>query len=234
MAGQQTATLVQATVITPGVRELTLQPDGDTLIDFRPGQWLSFTLPIGDKGALVRAYSLGNAPRGDGTLTITFDLVGGGIGSEYLWNVEPGETLSFTGPMGNFTLPDGDAPLLFLARYTGIVPFRAMLQALERGDAQSRTVHLVYGIPNESEILYHDELKVMAANHAWFDYHPIIATLGDERTVLERHAADWMPCTPMVCGVREFTAPTRAYLMEKFGLERRDVILENYNGPSGR
>jgi NAD(P)H-flavin reductase len=51
--------------------------------------------------------------------------------------------VEFTGPLGNFVLPEGDAPLLLVARFTGVVPFRAMLLALERGDYAARPVRLV-------------------------------------------------------------------------------------------
>ena len=233
MSDEQTATIVEIKQLTPQVREMTLQPEGDTLIGFRPGQWLSTHLPVGEKPPLVRAYSLANAPRSDGGLVLCFDRVAGGLGSEYLWNRSAGEVLRFSGPTGNFLLPDGDAPLVLVARYTGIVPFRAMLQAIERGDAVRRPVHLIYGLPDERELLYHDEFAALAERAGdWFDYYPVHLTESDEIAALTRHAGDWPPFVPMVCGTRNFTFPTRAHLMATFGFDRKQVKIENYNGPS--
>ena len=45
---------------------------------------------------------------------------------------------------------------------------------------------------------------------------------------LERHAPDWLPFQPMVCGVRAFTRPVREFFQE-IGFDRRAVRMENYD-----
>lgn len=222
-----TAAITSARTLAPHVREITLHPEGPE-IDYAPGQWISLRLPVGQKPPLIRAYSLATAPSPDGSLILCLDRVDGGLGSSYLWDAPVGTVLEFTGPLGNFVLPEGETPLVFVARFTGIVPFRAMLQALEAGGV-CRRVHLVYGAENTGDLIYHDELTALATRAAWLDYHPIPYPEG-EFAVLEAHSSDWMPFTPMVCGVREFTAPARAFFMEHCGLERRAVKLENYSG----
>jgi ferredoxin-NADP reductase len=234
MHSDRTATLVEAKFLAPHVRELTLQPDGDSFVGFTPGQWLSLRLPVGDRPPLVRAYSLGNAPRADGTLTICLDRIEGGLGSEYLYDVTPGTVLEFSCPLGNFTLPDGDGALLMVARFTGVVPFRAMIQALARGDAARRRTRLVHGAGSVGDLIYRDEFAALANGSDWFEYFPITAETGDECSVLADHAADWEPFVPMLSGIREFTFPTRAYLMETYGFDRKQIRVENYNGPTAR
>ena len=66
-----------------------------------------------------------------GELILVLDRVPGGLGSNYLFLAKPGDELILSGPYGNFTLPPQiDRELLFVARYTGLVPIRCMLKHL--------------------------------------------------------------------------------------------------------
>jgi ferredoxin-NADP reductase len=240
-----TATIESTRELGPEVREIILRPGSPERLDYSPGQWISLRLPVGEKPPLIRAYSLATPPAEDGRLTLCFDRIDGGLGSEYLWLAEPGTAVEFTGPLGNFTLPDTESDLLFVAQYTGIVPFRAMLLHLQADAAFSgsgRRVHLVYGARRLEDLTYCDEFKSLSQRVAWFDFHPVVfegapdseAETGTEQGVLSAHAESWRPFIPMVCGVREFTFPTRAFFMDHMGFERRAVKVENYNGPSAR
>lgn len=217
------ATVIGVRELTAHVREIEMRPEA--LVAFAPGQWLSLRLPVGEKPPLNRAYSLASAPTGDGRLTLCFDRVEEGLGSGYLWDVAPGEALEFTGPHGNFVLSEGEAPLLFVARYTGIVPFRAMFQALL--PSSNRPVHLVYSAPEPTEFVYRDEIEPLAAQASWLTISFVAD--GEESAALDT----WTPPTadfiPYVCGIREFTKPIRDYLMERFGFDRRVVRLEHFS-----
>lgn len=240
-----TATIESAKIFAPDVRELTLCTDSTIPLQYAPGQWLSLRLPAGEKPPLVRAYTLATPPAEDGRLTLCFDRVEGGLGSEYLWSAQTGTALEFSGPLGNFTLPETDTDLVFVAQYTGIVPFRAMLLSLASDTAfagSGRRVHLVYGAKVQEDLVYFDELKSLSERVSWFGLHTVVPegtsrdemTAGRELGVLAAHAESWRPFTPMVCGVREFTFPVRAFFTEQLGFERRAVKVENYSGPSAR
>ena len=242
------ATLADARTLSPHVRELTLLPDSGLTLAYAPGQWLSLRLPVGDYPPLIRAYSLLTPPQDDGKLTLCFDRVEGGMGSSYLWDLPVGSPIDFSGPLGNFTLPNTTHDLVFLARYTGIVPFYAMVMALAADPllaTSGRRVHLLYEVSRREELVYHRELAALALRLPWLDYRPCVvdetveplAGIGQFMHVLDglkANAADWMPFVPMVCGVREFTRPVRDYLMESLGFERRAVKVENFNGINNR
>ena len=243
MTGEvHTAMVERADTLAPDVRELVLRPTGPPLAH-QPGQWLSLRLPVGEKPPLIRAYTLATPPQPDGALVLLFDRIEGGLGSEYLWTLGAGDRVEFSGPLGNFVLPAGEDDMVFVARYTGVVPFRAMLQALDSSATPARRVHLVYGAPRPADLVYHAELTDLAARHAaWFAYHPTVAepdagwsgAVGSELSLLETHARSWLPHVPLVCGVREFTLPVRTFFIEQLGFERRAVKVENYSGPSPR
>ena len=234
MATFATATVTAARRLSPHVREITLRPDSGSLNPYLPGQWLSLRLPIGDNPPLIRAYSLATAPNQDGSLVLCFDRVEGGLGSEYLWGVEPGTPIEYGGPVGNFVPAEDANPLLMVASFTGIVPFRAMLQQMANAAVAPVAVRLLYATPEGSERIYEAEFAAIADAGAWLDYQSIVGGAPETVARLVADARGWMPFAPMICGVREFTAPVRAALMETCGFDRRQIKVENYSGPTAR
>src|SRR4029453_2392950 len=123
----QPATVLSATDLTPHVRQLVILPR-EQPIAFKPGQWVSLKLPVGTRPPLTRAYSMAAPSTASGELTLVFDRVTDGLGSTYLFQMKPGDAISLSGPFGNFVLPASvDREMLFIARYTGLVPIRCML-----------------------------------------------------------------------------------------------------------
>lgn len=220
--------------VAPGVREITLAPPAPP-VHFAPGQWISLHLPVGERPPLIRAYSMAAPPSPSGELVLCLDRVPEGLGSDYLFGLRPGDPVTFAGPLGNFVLPQGDGDLLWLARYTGIVPFRAMLLELARR-APRRKVRLVYSAPHPADLAYHSELVRAAEEHPWFDLLALVDTpdadwagcTGPALDLLPQLLDDSGPVTPMVCGKREFVRPIRDFFYER-GYEKRSVKWENYD-----
>jgi len=234
MGPAATARVTAVRDVAPDVREITLAPPAERL-DFRPGQWLSLHLPVGEKPPLVRAYSLAAAPQPSGELVLCLDRVPDGLGSAYLFGVVPGDELTFAGALGNFRLPEEEPELLWLARYTGIVPFRAMLQHLER-HPPARRVRLVYGAPRPEDLAYLNELREAVATLHWFELVPVVDAATDDWVGLEGSVEELIPADlgpdsgviPMICGKREFVRPLRDLFYER-GFAKRAVKWENYD-----
>src|SRR5688572_25150084 len=128
----QETTVAAVRSLSPEVRELQLHRPPEPL-QYQPGQWVSLHLPVGERPPLVRAYTLACPEEPSGTLTLCFDRVQDGLGSTYLFEREVGDPITIGGVLGHFTLPEPwESDLLFVAHYTGIVPFRCMLLALGR------------------------------------------------------------------------------------------------------
>src|SRR5689334_7954661 len=126
----QSATVLSATDLTPQVRQLVILPKMHAM-SFTPGQWVSLKLPVGARPPLNRAYSMAAPSTMSGELTLIFDRVLNGVGSNYLFQLKPGEEVALSGPFGNFVLPASiDREVVFVARYTGLVPIRCMLKEL--------------------------------------------------------------------------------------------------------
>jgi CDP-4-dehydro-6-deoxyglucose reductase len=109
---------------------LTLVPltAADVLCQFMPGQYLELLPP--EAGWLARAYSIGNAPRDDGSVELQIRHVAGGRLTEWLFaHLSEGDVVKARGPQGHFTLRSApDTPLVFVAGGTGFAPIKAMIE----------------------------------------------------------------------------------------------------------
>jgi len=232
MEPTQSATVLSVTDLTPNVRQMILLPKSQKL-SYLPGQWVSLRLPLGSKTPLNRAYSLATPASPSGELTLVFDRVPQGIGSGYLYQLSAGDKVVLSGPYGNFVPPPQplDREMLFVTRYTGLVPVRCMLKTLY---ASRETCHslLIAVAPAENELLYHHELLSLAVTRAFFRYLPLVASTEESAVELTismlRPLVEGQPkFRPMLCGTRAFVRPLRQYLIES-GYERKEVKTEMY------
>src|SRR5436309_12235279 len=181
----QRANVTRARMLSPMVRELVLMPL-ESKISFKPGQWVSLKLPVGERQPLTRAYSMAEPESSSGELVLAFDRVANGLGSGYLVSVKEGDELVLAGPYGNFTVPlPLTVDLVLVGRFTGIVPIRCILRDLLAGPV-ARRVTLVYGSPMQTERIYHDELQEMAARHKAFRYLPTVLDGSGPVCVVDR------------------------------------------------
>lgn len=229
----QRATVLSVTDLTPHVRQLVLKPKA-TKISFQPGQWISLKLPVGSKPPLNRAYSMANPASPTGELTLVFDRVPGGLGSNHLYQLNSGAEISLSGPYGNFMLPHTlDRELILIGRYTGLVPLRCILKQMFLS-AIHIPILLIAVAPNEEEVLFHQEWLSMAAQHPLFRYLPLVAQNGEveavEKTLrmLASLMGEQVKVIPLLCGTKAFVRPLRAYFVEQ-GFERKEVKVETYD-----
>jgi ferredoxin-NADP reductase len=229
----QPARVLSVSDLTTNTRQLILLPTVQNIV-FQPGQWVSLKLPVGAVPPLNRAYSMAAPGTPSGELTLIFDRVPDGVGSNYLYTLKPGDVIHLSGPYGNFTLPQQlDRDLLFVARYTGLVPIRCMLKQLY-AQRQTDTILLIAVAPAEDEFLFHQELLTVAVTYPKFRYLSLVASEGEQQGVdlvrpMLRPLIEKAPkMMPMLCGTKGFVRPLRAYLVEA-GYDRKEVKAETYD-----
>src|SRR3712207_1852961 len=85
------------------------------LFRFKPGQFLTFDLPIGP--GINRCYTISSAPTRPHLVSITVKRMPGGVVSNWLHeHMVPGREIRAVGPMGEFTTLNHPAPkYLFLS-----------------------------------------------------------------------------------------------------------------------
>jgi NAD(P)H-flavin reductase/hemoglobin-like flavoprotein len=139
------ATVTRTELRAPGIAVLTVHPDKP--VPYLPGQHISVQTLHWPRQ--WRTYSIANAPRPDGTLSLHVRAVDGGMVSHALvHHVAPGDPLVLGAPSGTMTV-DVSSPrdVLCLAGGTGLAPIKAIVEAL----ALSGTgpAHSAYGAHSE-------------------------------------------------------------------------------------
>lgn len=100
-----------------------------------------------------------------------------GVCSNYLADLQPGDTVRMTGPSGRrFLLPENptDYNYLFFATGTGIAPYRGMIMELFEAGMENEVV-LVFGCGYRTDLIYADYFEPMADKHPNFHYLPHIS-----------------------------------------------------------
>ena len=133
------------TKLAEDVLEVVLRTPPASILDFLPGQYIEVIGP----GGIRRSYSIANAPRDDGRITLHIRKVLGGEMSAYWFGqAKKNDLLRFEGPLGTFCLRETAASrLVLLATGTGIAPIKAMLEELrtEPNAIKFEHIHLYWG-----------------------------------------------------------------------------------------
>ena len=122
---------------------------------------------------LMRSYSLSGEPSAD-RYRVSVKREPHGIAGTYIdEQVQVGDMLDVSAPRGNFTLREGDAPVVFLSAGIGATPVIAMLRALA-AEMSPREVWWLYGARRGSEHPFAQEiralLKTLAHGHSHIRY----------------------------------------------------------------
>ncbi len=214
-----------------GVVELRLRPLADRL-RYWPGQYIM----LGGQGEAPppRPYSMANAPRPDGEITLLVARHEGGQTSKWIHDVlAEGDEVFVSGPYGTFIGDVSlDAPVLCLAGGTGLAPILALADAaLRRGFAPPVT--LVYSARTEAEVYGRGLLTY------WERRYPnltIKTTLTRQRTeaysgripqLLERLYPDLAGHRVFIAGSPQFVADCAAAAL-RCGAEARHIFTESY------
>ena len=75
-----------------------------------------------------RAYSISSDPADEGFIELIVRLVPNGICTTYMFeHLRVGDPVRINGPYGDFRLADTDAPIVFVAGGSGMVPIKSIL-----------------------------------------------------------------------------------------------------------
>ncbi len=139
--------------------------DAEALLPFKPGQFVTMDLPLGDKRRdRWRSYSIASIPSQLPILEFAISRLPEGLASTFFFEqAKLGMKIKFKAPDGNFTLPKASwSQHLWICTGTGVVPFIAMLRQL--GFEKNSTyapIHLIYGARKEADLLYKTELDAL-------------------------------------------------------------------------
>lgn len=114
--------------VTPVICELRLDPV-DGMLDFQAGQYV--LLSDTDWRVPQRSYSLANAPREGGGVSLLVTRVDEGPTSTWAHGLGAGDDVQLEGPFGTFVpAPERQGPVLLLGAGSGLAPLRALAESL--------------------------------------------------------------------------------------------------------
>jgi ferredoxin-NADP reductase len=154
---------------TPTVRSFTLGLPG--WAGHRAGQHVDLRLTAEDGYSVERSYSIASEPERAGEVDITIERINGGEVSPFLHEVVvPGDRLEVRGPIGGYFVWEAalGGPLLLVAGGSGVVPLMAMARHRARSGSPV-PARLLFSSRGPDEIIYRDELDLLAAHGDGFD-----------------------------------------------------------------
>jgi Na(+)-translocating NADH:ubiquinone oxidoreductase F subunit len=94
-----------------------------------------------------------------------------GVGSSYVFNLKPGDTVFATGPFGDFLIKETDAEMVYVGGGAGMAPLRSHISYLYETLKTNRKVSFWYGARSLSELYYNDYFDELAEKHPNFSFH---------------------------------------------------------------
>ncbi|HLK01411.1 MAG TPA: globin domain-containing protein [Streptosporangiaceae bacterium] len=171
------STVVRTEARTPGIAVLTLQPDQP--LCFLPGQHVSVQTLHWPR--LWRTYSIANAPRPDGTITLHVRATEGGMVSHALvHHVRAGDPLVLGAPAGSMVADvTSRRDVLCLAGGTGLAPVKAIIEAIITtpfsGNGRHREIALYVGARRQRDLYDLAALRDMELSYPWLQVLPAIS-----------------------------------------------------------
>ena len=150
--------------------------DGTLLPPFKPGQYVSVQVrPDGFAYEQVRQYSLSCAPdAAEWRISVRREDappgmpdVPAGLVSGHLHALQAGDVLHVHMPLGDFTLDDGDAPVVLLSGGAGITAVLSMLESLAGPDGGGRQAVFLHATRNRGHHAFGSHLRVLARDRPW-------------------------------------------------------------------
>lgn len=168
------ATLLEKIKLTEDVFYLKFNYPETPDWTFLAGQYMIFHFPLAENGnSARRLYSIASSPNQKTSLDFIIEIVPGGLGSEAIKKMEPGEKIKLQGPAGIFTLKrEEKRPVIFLATGTGIAPIYSMLLMILSTNykLQATSYHLFWGLKYKKDIYLKKEFDKLALQNPDFEY----------------------------------------------------------------
>ena len=153
---------------TATIAELWLRPRGGAL-EYLPGEYV--LLEDRERRVSPRSFSIANAPRPDGLISLLVTRVPDGETSTWVHErLHVGEEVSVSGPYGTFVEdPTSTGPALFLAAGSGLAPIRSLLEAAVAANTRS-SLTLIFSARSEADVIDRDRFADWESRHASFRF----------------------------------------------------------------
>lgn len=229
-------------MISPRVKHLAFVREDDAKLPFIAGQFITFHIDAPDKKKILhRSYSIANSPSQNNEVEIACAYVKGGIASELLFNLQPGQAIHASGPFGLFVLKEEEpARYILIATGTGVTPYRSMLDHIQQrlNHYSNLNIVVVQGVRTPEELLFAEEFSHFAASQPNFHFRACYSRSPDQILATHErhgHVQDLFPELNLnpnqdiiyLCGHPNMIDDAFALLTNQ-GFDRKNVRREKY------
>ena len=141
-----------------------------------------FNLECANAEPTVRAYSMASYPAEGDIIKLNVRIatpprgksVPPGIASSYIFSRKPGDSVTISGPYGEFLLPEddpADAEYIFVGGGAGMAPLRSHIMHLFRTMRSDRKVTFFYGARSLVEAFYLEDFERLERDFPSFRFH---------------------------------------------------------------
>ena len=151
-------------------------------------EWDNFNLwPLNMKNneTVERAYSMASYPAEGREIMLNVRIatppwdgkkndwmtVNPGIASSYIFSKRPGDTVTISGPYGEFFINESDSEMLYVGGGAGMAPMRSHLYELFRTIKTGRKVTFWYGGRSKRELFYVDHFRALEKDYPNFKFY---------------------------------------------------------------
>ncbi len=129
----------------------------------------------------IRAYSMANWPGEKGIIMLNVRIASPpprapegtppGKVSSYIFARKPGDTMTISGPYGDFFIKETDAEMVYIGGGAGMAPLRSHIFELLKGRDSQRKISYWYGGRSKRELFYVEEFRELERQHPNFQFH---------------------------------------------------------------
>ncbi len=141
-----------------------------------------------------RAYSMANHPAEGNVVKLNiriatppwdgkkqrFKNMNPGICSSYVFSLEKGDKVSFSGPYGDFFIKDTDKEMIYIGGGAGMAPLRSHIFHLFHTLKTKRKVSFWYGARSKKELFYEEEFRALESKFDNFSFHIALSEPKEE------------------------------------------------------
>ncbi|MCB9921025.1 MAG: 2Fe-2S iron-sulfur cluster binding domain-containing protein [Planctomycetaceae bacterium] len=204
---------------------------------YLPGQFLTLTLPTGEK-PIRRSYTISSSPTQGYYCEITVKREDQGAGSRYLHDkVKEGDTLEVQAPSGKFIFTGKEADsIVLISGGVGITPMMSITRALT-DMAWHGEIYFIVACRDPEHFIFESELKTLQQRHSNLHLHVAMSRIkepidGYQAGRLSKELlAEWVPDPASklihICGAPPMMDSTKQMLAE-LGVPTEKIQIENF------
>ncbi|NOX43626.1 MAG: NADH:ubiquinone reductase (Na(+)-transporting) subunit F [Gammaproteobacteria bacterium] len=202
------------------------------------------------KVAVERAYSMANYPSENDIIMLDVRIaspppnqpdVPPGVMSSYIHSLRPGDSVTISGPFGEFFAKDTDSEMIYIAGGAGMAPMRSHIFDQLKRLHSKRKISFWYGARSKREIIYQHDFDQLQKEHDNFQWHVVLSQprpdddwhgyTGYVHTVLLREYLNEHPapedCEYYLCGPPMLTAAVVS-MLDDLGVDPEDILFDDF------